>query len=91
MKKVFIIGLLFILVYGCAGSSQFTKTERNVGNVLKFFLDIMSLGLIFTGHGSPAHIPSASVDAVFDFGKAVDSLTSEKVNEGKAGKEGGGE
>lgn len=78
MKKVFAVSLfLLFVVYGCAGSSGVTKTERNLGNVLKFSLDVVSLGLLLTGNGNPAHIPAASVDTVLDFGKAFDSAVEE--------------
>lgn len=76
MKRFIIVFfLLSFLFYGCAGSSNFTK---DVGNILKFSIDVVGLGLLFSGHGSSAHIPSAALDTFLDFGKAVDSAAGEE-------------
>jgi hypothetical protein len=76
MKRVFILFLLFahLMLIGCAGSSQSLKSDRGVKDVLKFSLDLVSLGLLLGQGGSSAHIPSASLATVLDFGKAVDAV-----------------
>lgn len=89
MARGFLVfGVLFLfLVYGCAGHIGTTKNDKTIGNVLKFSLDVVSLGLLLTGHGSSVHIPSASVDTFIDFGKAVDSVVEEGENGDKDRKE----
>lgn len=80
MKKVFVL-IFFILwvVIGCVGPSKNLKQDRVVvGDVLKFSMDVVSLGLLLSGQGSHAHLPSASLATVLDSGKAIDAIIQSK-------------
>ncbi len=87
MRTLVVLFLSVLLLAGC-GPSRFVKPEASVGTpeveqpakkadvgkLIKFSLDLLSIGLVLGGQGSPAHLPSALVDTGLDLGKAVDQI-----------------
>ena len=57
------------------------EKRAGAGDFLRFSLGILSLGLLLSGNGSPAHIPADSVGTAMDFGKAVDYVVGEKASQ----------